>query len=99
MKIGFDFDDTLTTTKGMNIAKLRRSQGHELFIVSARHEVSEEMKTKGAELGIAPSKIFATGSNLEKLKKVEALGLKLFYDNNPDVVKALNGYGIKSVKV
>ena len=39
MKIGFDFDDTLTTTKGMNIAKLRRSQGHELFIVSARNEV------------------------------------------------------------
>ena len=57
------------------------------------------MKNKGAELGIPALKIFATGSNLEKLKKVEALGLGLFYDNNPDVVNALNDYGIKAVKV
>ena len=96
MKIGFDFDDTLSTNKGKNIAKLRKSQGHTLYIVSARNEVGEDMLSVGADLGIPKERIFAVGSNLEKLKKIEALKLNYFYDKNPDVVKSLNKYGIKA---
>ena len=99
MKIGFDFDDTLTTTKGKNIAKFRAMQGHTLYIVSARDKVSEEMIALGKRMSIPEQRIFAMGSNLEKIKKVESLGLGLFYDNNYDVVNALNRYGINAVKV
>lgn len=32
-KIGFDFDDTLTTISGTNIAQHRKAKGDELYIV------------------------------------------------------------------
>jgi hypothetical protein len=99
MKVGFDFDDTLTTEKGMRVARFRNNPNNELYIVSARHEVGNDMLAKAKELGINPSHVFATGSNKAKVEKVISLGLNMFYDNNKDVIEALNGTGIKAFQI
>jgi hypothetical protein len=44
-------------------------------------------------LKIPHTRVFATGSNTNKVKKVQELGLNVFYDNNSDVVNQLPGVG------
>jgi hypothetical protein len=99
MKVGFDFDDTLTTEKGMRVARFRNNPNNELYIVSARHEVGSDMLAKAKELGIIPSHVFATGSNKAKVEKVLQLGIAFFYDNNKDVMDALNSKGVRGFKI
>jgi len=99
MKIGFDFDDTLTTEKGMRVARFRNSPNNELYIVSARHELGSDMLAKAKELGIGWNHVFATGSNKAKVEKVASLGLHIFYDNNIDVIEALKSAGIKAFQI
>jgi hypothetical protein len=99
MKVGFDFDDTLTTEKGMRVARFRNNPNNELYIVSARHEVGNDMLAKAKELGISPSHVFATGSNKAKVEKVLQLGIAFFYDNNKDVMDALNSKGVRGFKI
>jgi hypothetical protein len=99
MKIGFDFDDTLTTEKGMRVARFRKSQNNDLYIVSARHDLGSDMLEKAKELGIGWNHVFATGSNKAKVEKVESLGLRIFYDNNIDVIDALKDKGIKAFQI
>ena len=50
------------------------------------------MLSKAKELGI--TRIYATGSNKAKIEKIKELGIDKHYDNNKDVVNALNGIGI-----
>ena len=99
MKVGFDFDDTLTTEKGMRVARFRNNPNNELYIVSARHEVGNDMLEKAKELGISSSHVFATGSNKAKVEKVLQLGIAFFYDNNKDVMDALNSKGVKGFQI
>lgn len=98
-KVGFDFDDTLTTISGTNIAQHRKAKGDELYIVSARHEVSDVVKRKAESLCIPMANVFMTGSNKAKEEKVVELGLEIFYDNNIDVISALRSQGIKAIQV
>jgi hypothetical protein len=92
--ISFDFDGVLSTSKGQELAKEKISNGTDVFIVSARHDVSGMFKVAD-ELGIPHSRIYATGSNTEKVKKIQELGISKHYDNNPDVIKALSNIGEK----
>jgi hypothetical protein len=99
MKVGFDFDDTLTTEKGMRVARLTKSQNNDLYIVSARHILGSDMLEKAKELGIGWNHVFATGSNKAKVEKVLSLGLRMFYDNNKDVIDALKGTDVKAFQI
>lgn len=99
MKVGFDFDDTLTTKTGTNVAKYMKMKGDALYIVSARHEVSDEMKHKAESIGIPLNNIYATGSNKAKVEEVIRLGLEVFYDNNSDVISELRKAGIKAIQL
>lgn len=98
-KVGFDFDDTLNTISGTNIAQHRKSKGDLLYIVSARHEISDDMKRKAESLGIPLTNIYATGSNTAKVQEVVRLKLDIFYDNNSDVISELRKIGIKAIQV
>lgn len=85
-KIGFDWDETLSTSKGKELAQ--SLSANTLYIVTARSSkdgISSDF--------IPDEKIFATGSNKAKVEKVKELGLDVFYDNNPDVIKELPGIG------
>jgi hypothetical protein len=48
------------------------------------------MESTANDLGIPLSRVYATGSNTEKIKKVKELGT-YHYDNNQDVINQVTG--------
>jgi len=91
-KISFDFDGTLSTKRGYEKAKQLINEGAEVYIISARQN-KEAMLPKANELGIPVGRVYAMGSNEDKIAKVKELGIVTHYDNNVDVVRALRGIG------
>jgi hypothetical protein len=93
-KISFDYDDTLSTQRGKDLAKKLMAEGNTIYIISARAELTGMIQT-ATELGIPESRVYATGSNKAKVEKIKALGIDKHYDNNPDVIKELGSIGAK----
>jgi len=93
-KISIDYDDTLSTERGKELAKKLIDKGVTLYIISARNELTGMIQT-AKDLGIPESRVFATGSNEAKIQKIKDLGITKHYDNNTDVVKALGTIGEK----
>lgn len=87
-KIGFDWDATASTKRGKEMIKKLLSEGNDIYIITAR-----DSKAGIAVEGILPARIFAVGSNDEKIKKVKELGIVEFYDNNKDVISKLPKIG------
>lgn len=83
-KISFDYDGVLSTDKGKAKAK-ELSKVATIYIISARSD-KEGMLSTAKELGIPSSRVFATGSNKEKVATIDRLGINTHYDNNPDVI-------------
>ena len=88
-KTSFDYDGTLSTEKGKQIAHRVRDN---VYIISARED-KVGMVTVAKELGIPLSRVYATGSNKAKIEKIKELGITTHYDNNPDIVKQLGSIG------
>ena len=91
-KISFDYDGTLSTAKGIRKAMDIIEKGITVYIISARHS-KEGMLKIARRVGIPESRVYATGSNEEKIAKVKELGITTHYDNNIEVVRALKGIG------
>jgi len=91
-KISFDYDETLTTEKGMQLAKQWIAKGADVYIISARSN-TEPMLTRAKEIGIPNSRIYAMGSNKAKIEQILQLGISKHYDNNADVIKQLGRIG------
>jgi hypothetical protein len=93
-KVSFDYDDTLSTSRGKELAKKEIDAGNTIYIISARNEASA-MYATADDLGIPHSMVYATGSNKAKVEKVKELGINKHYDNNADVIKELGSVGQK----
>jgi len=93
-KISFDYDDTLSTSRGKELAKKEIESGNTVYIISARSD-KNPMLSVAKELGIPESRVYATGSNKAKVEKVKELGIAKHYDNNADVIKELGSIGEK----
>jgi hypothetical protein len=93
-KVSFDYDDTLSTSRGKELAKKEMDAGNTIYIISARNEASA-MYATADNLGIPHSRVYATGSNKAKVEKVKELGINKHYDNNADVIKELGSVGQK----
>ena len=93
-KVSFDYDDTLSTARGMGLALHEKFQGSTLYIISARNN-PQGMYAAADKLGIPHSRVFATGSNQRKVQKIKDLGITRHYDNNQDVINQLGYKGIK----
>lgn len=91
-KVSFDYDETLTTEKGMRLAEEWISKGADVYIISARQE-KDGMLARAKALGINESQVYATGSNKAKVEKIKELGITVHYDNNAEVVKELGKIG------
>ena len=91
-KISFDFDGTLNTAKGKELAKRLGESGAQLYIISARDNKSG-MYEVADEVNIPHFRIYALGSNDLKVFKIKDLGIKTHYDNNSLVIKQLPGVG------
>jgi len=94
-KVSFDWDETLTDPKSIPLLEQERRRGSVIYIITARQNVSDSMNKFGSKYNIPSSRIIATGSNSEKIKKVTDLGIVRHYDNNPDVISKLGKKGIK----
>lgn len=90
IKISFDYDGTLTTAKGKELAK---SLDGDIYIISARQSRAGMLST-ARSLNIPISRVYATGSNKAKIEKIKQLGISKHYDNNMDVIKQLENIGI-----
>ena len=93
-KVSYDYDDTLSTERGKELAKKSIDAGDIVYIISARQD-KESMLSVADELGIPHSRVFATGSNSAKIEKVKELGIDKHIDNNEDVVNQLESVGSK----
>ena len=96
-KISFDFDGTLSTSKGQDLAKQFIEKGATVYIVSARNSVSGILPTAD-KLGIPHSNVFAVGSNESKVAKILELSIVKHFDNNSDVINELGKVGEKFVE-
>lgn len=93
-KVSFDYDDTLSTSRGKEMARRVIERGDEVYIISARSDRSA-LLVVADELNIPHSRVYATGSNGAKALKVKELGIDTHIDNNRDVVNLLPGVGQK----
>ena len=94
-KVSFDWDETLTDPKSIPLLEGERRKGSLIYIITARQNVSDSMNKFGSKYNIPSSRIIATGSNSEKINKINELGVIRHYDNNPDVISKLGKKGIK----
>jgi hypothetical protein len=92
-RISFDYDGTISTKKGTELAK-QLIENNVVYIISARSS-KDGMYAKAKELGIPFGNVYATGSNEAKIQKIKDLHIDKHYDNNADVIDKLKGIGIK----
>ena len=93
-KVSFDYDDTLSTSRGREMAIKAIEGGFDVYVISARSD-KEGMYEITDKLGIPRSKVYATGSNKAKVEKIIELGITKHIDNNNDVVKELGSIGVQ----
>jgi len=92
MKISFDYDETISTKKGGDLARQLIAEGNEVYIISARN-LKVGMIDRAKSIGIPISRVYATGSNENKIAKVKELKIDTHYDNNSDVINQLGTIG------
>lgn len=97
-KISFDYNDTLDTARGLEMAKKAVAEGNTVYVISAAPDKSQLVKRAKAA-GIPPERVFATGSDEAKIKKVRELGIEKHIDNRTSVVSQLGPVGVQFNKV
>ena len=73
-KVSFDWDETLSTPRGLELAQTENANESTLYIISARQDITQSMLDRAKQLGILESRIYATGSNKAKVEKINELG-------------------------
>ena len=84
--VSFDWDGTLSKKSIQEIARNEVADGENVFIITARNEVADEIKKVADEIGIPSKNIYAVGSNKNKIKKIKELGIDTHYYNNKYVI-------------
>jgi len=81
-KVSFDFDDTLSTARGQEIAKRLIREGKIVYIITRRNEYfASEVYRMAEKLGIPKSRVYFTNGQY-KWKTIKRLGIGTHYDNN-----------------
>jgi len=90
-KISFDYDGTLSTTKGKELAAEKIATGHDVWIITARQrEDNNNAVYRTAELlGIPRSRIKFTNGK-DKWRFMQRYDIDIHYDNNQDQVDKIN---------
>ena len=88
--VSFDFDDTLSTTKGQEKAKQLLAENYRVLIITARQSKdSKEVYDVADKLGIRRSDIYFTNGG-NKWSVVKRLGVAIHYDNNQEQIDLIN---------
>ena len=89
MLISFDYDGTLSTKKGKDLAKKFISEGKDVRILTARDSNGDnsDLESTAKELGI--DKIYFTNGR-DKWSFVQKYKIREHYDNNKEQVDKIN---------
>ncbi|CAB4154182.1 Phage-like element PBSX protein, XkdF [uncultured Caudovirales phage] len=88
-RISFDFDDTLTTTKGQEMVKRFLNAGDEIFIITARQQSNGSSVFEMAKkLGIKAENVHFTGGK-DKWMTVKRLRIDKHIDNNEEQLQLI----------
>jgi hypothetical protein len=82
-KVSFDWDGVLSTKEGRDLLEKEIGFGNYVYIISARGSVSNEMRQLASDYKIPLDRIYAVGSNVQKVRKIKDLGIIRHYDDNP----------------
>jgi hypothetical protein len=86
-RVSIDYDDTLSTQRGKDLARRLLNEGKDLVVVTRRRDSEMGIVNKVAkELGI--DKVYNTNGQL-KWKKLKELGIQRHIDNNQDELDAI----------
>ena len=90
-KISFDYDGTLSTTKGKELAAEKLATGHDVFIITARQreDNNDAIYTTAERLGIPRSRIKYTNGK-DKWPYMVRYDIDIHYDNNQEQVDKIN---------
>ena len=89
-KVSMDYDDTLSTDRGKELAKKLLKEGQDVSIITRRQADQLDAVYKTAdELGIPRDKVHATNGKL-KWETIKKLGIEKHIDNNANELKAIN---------
>jgi hypothetical protein len=86
-KVSFDFDDTLSTKRGQDMAVEYIDKGDELFIVTARNKDGDnaDLYDVAMNLGI-PEKNIVFTNGADKYPLLQGLGISKHIDNNGEQI-------------
>jgi hypothetical protein len=88
-KVSIDYDDTLSTDRGKELAKKLLQEGKDVSIITRRQADQMDAVYKTAkELGIPRDKVHATNGKL-KWETIKKLGIERHIDNNSNELKAI----------
>lgn len=89
IRVSFDFDETLTTPQGQQLAKRHVSIGDDVFIVTARQQNNGAAVFETAQkIGIPKQNIYFTGGR-DKWMTLKRLRVDKHYDNNADQLELI----------
>jgi hypothetical protein len=89
-KVSIDFDDTLSTPRGQDLAKRLIAEGKNVYIVTRRQSSdSAEVYKVTDELRIQRSKVHFTNGKM-KWEEIKKLGIGTHYDNNQKEIDLIN---------
>jgi hypothetical protein len=85
-KISIDYDDTLSTQRGKDLARRLINEGNDLYIVTKRRKTeSNDVYRVAREIGIPQDKVFFT-QGLPKWRILKELRIQRHIDNNLDEI-------------
>ena len=88
-RISFDFDDTLTTAKGQDMARRYLAGGDEVFIITARTQSNGgPVYVMAQKLGIKKENVYFTGGK-HKYMLVKRLRIDKHIDNNTEELQLI----------
>jgi hypothetical protein len=92
MRISFDYDETLTTTKGQDMALNAIKNGDDVLILTARQESdSAPVYAMAEKLGIKKSNVHFTNGQ-DKWKFVLRLHIDKHVDNSQEQIDKIKKY-------
>jgi RIO-like serine/threonine protein kinase len=92
MRISFDYDETLTTTKGQDMALNAIKNGDDVLILTARQESdSAPVYAMAEKLGIKKSNVYFTNGQ-DKWKFVLRLHIDKHVDNSQEQIDKIKKY-------
>jgi hypothetical protein len=88
-KVSIDYDDTLSTDRGKELAKRLLKEGKDVSIITRRQsDQLDAVYNTAKELGISKDKIHATDGKL-KWETIKKLGIEKHIDNNSKELEAI----------